>query len=79
MRKNLLKDAFENNSYLVELGADHVPDINVITSEYPFVTFALLFGRSKFAYSVAPKTINCSASNAKSNAISMFGAGWLNI
>lgn len=34
VRKNLLKDAFENNSHLVELGADHVPDINVITSEF---------------------------------------------
>lgn len=33
VRKNLLKDAFENNSYLVELGIDHVPDINVITSK----------------------------------------------
>ena len=33
VRKNLLKDAFENNSYLVELGVDHVPDVNVLTSK----------------------------------------------
>lgn len=63
VRKNLLKDAFENNSYLVELGVDHVPDINVITSEY-------------FSLRYFCKAINCrprfGREHSKSNAISMF-------
>lgn len=33
-RKRLLREAFERNCWLVELDAEHVPDINVVTSEY---------------------------------------------
>ncbi|XP_025017984.1 rho GTPase-activating protein 100F isoform X2 [Tetranychus urticae] len=32
VRKKLLREAFEKNSWLVDLSAEHVPDINVITS-----------------------------------------------
>ena len=33
VRKKMLREAFEKNAWLVDLSAEHVPDINVITSE----------------------------------------------
>ena len=30
----MLREAFEKNAWLVDLSLDHVPDINVITSEF---------------------------------------------
>lgn len=38
VRKKMLREAFEKNPWLVDLSAEHVPDINVITSEYNFIT-----------------------------------------
>lgn len=33
VRKKMLREAFEKNAWLVDLSAEHVPDINVITSK----------------------------------------------
>lgn len=33
VRKKMLREAFEKNAWLVDLSAEHVPDINVITGE----------------------------------------------
>ncbi|RWS28310.1 rho GTPase-activating protein 100F-like protein [Leptotrombidium deliense] len=33
VRKKMLRDAFDKNAWIVDLSAEHVPDINVITSE----------------------------------------------
>ena len=33
VRKNMLRESFEKNAWLVDLSAEHVPDINVITSK----------------------------------------------
>lgn len=33
VRKKMLREAFEKNAWLVDLSVEHVPDINVITSE----------------------------------------------
>lgn len=34
VRKKILREAFEKDSSIVDLSAEHVPDINVITSKY---------------------------------------------
>lgn len=34
VRKKMLREAFEKNPWLVDLSAEHVPDINVITSKH---------------------------------------------
>lgn len=43
MRKKMLRDAFEKNAWLVDLSAEHVPDINVITSECIISLITILF------------------------------------
>lgn len=39
VRKKMLREAFEKNAWLVDLSAEHVPDINVITSKYKLELF----------------------------------------
>lgn len=34
LRKKILREWFERNAWTVDLTAEHVPDINVITSKY---------------------------------------------
>lgn len=42
VRKKMLREAFEKNPWLVDLSAEHVPDINVITSKDILSPFSLL-------------------------------------
>lgn len=39
VRKKMLREAFEKNAWLVDLSAEHVPDINVITSKSFLTSF----------------------------------------
>lgn len=45
VRKKMLREAFEKNPWLVDLSAEHVPDINVITSKnfYNLIPPSLIF------------------------------------
>lgn len=43
VRKKMLREAFEKNAWLVDLSVEHVPDINVITSESTFYPLSHTF------------------------------------
>lgn len=50
VRKKMLREAFEKNAWLVDLSVEHVPDINVITSEYSFLLPSLLLLVSRVSF-----------------------------
>ena len=58
VRKKMLREAFEKNAWLVDLSAEHVPDINVISSKLYFTcSFAIckydvIFALLKLIHSV---------------------------
>ena len=55
VRKKILKEAFEKNAWLVDLTAEHVPDINVITSKSR--AFILTFSFTIYLYFAYLKTV----------------------